>query len=352
MAKNVVVLMVQFKSIILYCVKQLNSERTIYSIYHLLNGKKSSQTIQDAHLFTLKRFFGILEPLTRESFDQMIRMLQAQDVIYCSGEQHFRLTPSGELFLKEHPPLNELNGWEYHQITSQFWRRLSLFIQVVSNLEYQETSYIPIQKGEDIHQWLKAVLKEIKVSKKEIGSMTYAELIKCFEEKRDMNPSALVFRLTGYQQIGLTPFQAAQKLSMGWFDYQLEFINVIHYMIRKIGEGYERFPLLSHLHKGLIQQHGLTQSSRKTWQLLTQGHSLETIAQIRQLKISTIEDHLVEIALNRNDFSIDAYVAEPLQEEILQISRRMASRQLKLIKDQVKQASYFQIRLVLARNGG
>jgi uncharacterized protein YpbB len=62
--------MCKIENILLYCLKQLNGERTIYSIYHLLNGKKSSQTLQDAHLFSLKRYFGILESLTRESFDE------------------------------------------------------------------------------------------------------------------------------------------------------------------------------------------------------------------------------------------------------------------------------------------
>ncbi|WML32338.1 hypothetical protein RCG24_02690 [Neobacillus sp. OS1-32] len=49
---------------------------------------------------------------------------------------------------------------------------------------------------------------------------------------------------------------------------------------------------------------------------------------------------------------MDPYVEQKLQEEILAVSRRIASRQLKLIKDQVNKASYFQIRLVLAKYGG
>jgi uncharacterized protein YpbB len=344
--------MVQLTSIILYCLKQLSKERTVYSIYHLLNGKKSSQTIQDAHLFSLKKFFGVLSPLSRDSYDSMIRTLQEQGYIINHGEQRFLLTSSGESFLNKHPILNELNGWEYHQITWSFWERLSLLIQVASNIVHQEKCYIPIQKNKDVHQWVKTVLKEMKVPKYDLGRMIYQELIACFEHNKTLDPSVLVFRLTGFQQIGLTPMQTAQKLSMNHFDYQLQFINIIHYMIRKIAEKPEQFPILSLLQQELRQQHELTQSSRKTWQLLIQGYSLEAIARLRKLRESTIEDHLVEIALYVNHFSIDPYVEQKLQEEILAVSRRIASRQLKLIKDQVNKASYFQIRLVLAKYGG
>ncbi|GHH98149.1 helix-turn-helix domain-containing protein [Neobacillus kokaensis] len=344
--------MVQLESIILYCLMQLNNERTIYSIYHLLKGKKSSQTIQDAHLFNLKKYFGIYDFLSRENFDQIIQMLQDQKLIQSCGLQQFRSTSEGELFLIKNPIPIDLNGWEFHQVTARFWARLSLLIQVASNLEYKETNYIPIQKDKDIHLWLKTVLKEMNVSKKDMGGKLYDELIACFAENSELDPSVLVYRLTGFNQIGLTSLQAAQKLKMDIFDYHLHFINILHFMIRKLGQEPELFPLLAHLHRALMQQNDLTQSSQKTWQLLTLGHSLETIAQIRQLKLSTIEDHLVEITLNFKDFSINEYVEPILQKEILHVSKLIASKQLKLIKDQVKQASYFQIRLVLAKYGG
>ncbi len=45
------------QTMILFCLQKINGERTIYSIYHLLKGKKSSQTIQDTHLFHLQPLF-------------------------------------------------------------------------------------------------------------------------------------------------------------------------------------------------------------------------------------------------------------------------------------------------------
>ncbi|MCM3566755.1 helix-turn-helix domain-containing protein [Neobacillus mesonae] len=343
--------MAQLESIILYCLKQLNKERTVYSIYHLLNGKKSSQTIQDAHLFNLKKFFGIMDVLTRETFNQRIETLLNQKLIYKVKDQTFFPTPSGDLFLKNNPLLRELNGWEFHQLSTLFWERLSLLIQVASNFEYHETNYVPIQKNKDVHIWLKSTLKDMKVSKNKMASQIYAELLDCFSENKGLDPSVLVYRLTGYQQIGLTGTQLAQKLSMSYYDYYLQFVHIIHFMMETLRVNPDRFPVLSFLYNGLIKSNELTQSSKKTWQLLTKGYSLEHIAQIRQLKLSTIEDHLVEIALNIDRFSIHEYVDPNLQDEILRSSKSAGSRQLKLIKAMVTRASYFQIRLVLAKFG-
>lgn len=41
----------QIQYTLLHCLKQLNGERTVSSIYYLLKGKRSSQTLQDGNMF-------------------------------------------------------------------------------------------------------------------------------------------------------------------------------------------------------------------------------------------------------------------------------------------------------------
>lgn len=338
--------------IILDCLKKIQSERTIYSIYHLLNGKKSSQTIQDAHLFSLTKYYGVFESLTRESFEKIISTMIEQTWICRSGdEQRFIIASSGECFLNNNKLPEFLDGWNYHQFTTGFWERLSLFVQVTSNLVFEERNYLPIQKNRDIHIWLKSMLKEIEVPRRKIGSKLYKELLACLGNANGIDPSVLVFRLTGYRQIGLTAQQAAKKLALDPSDYHIEFINILHYMIQSISKESRRFPLLNRLIQGLKQSDELTLSTRKTWNMLAQGCSLEMVADLRQLKMSTIEDHLVECALHLDEFSIDSYVDQGLQEKILTFVQKSGIRRLKQIRQEVPLASYFQIRLVLAKFG-
>ncbi|MCM3766528.1 helix-turn-helix domain-containing protein [Neobacillus niacini] len=343
--------MLHIELIILHCLQSIKNERTIYSIFHLLKGKKSSQTIQDAHLFSLKPFFGILEPMTRELFDRKIAaMLQNNLIIDCGGQ---RFVPAllGESLLQNNRLPIFINGWDYHQITGPVWERLTLLVQVASHLEYGETNYIPIQKNQAVHSWVKTVIKVSNISKREMGRKLYNELTKCFCNADGINPSVIVFRLTGFQQIGLTAEQAAKKLDLEALDYHLQFTNTLHYMIQNIKDNNEQFPLLAYLIQGFTENEELTLSARKTWNLLLQGYSPEMIASLRRLRVSTIEDHLVEFALNINHFQIDEYVDNGLQSKILDTSRQQGTKQLKVIKDKVKNASYFQIRLVLAKYG-
>jgi uncharacterized protein YpbB len=342
--------MLYIENIILYSLKQINGERTIYSIYHLLNGKKSSQTIQDAHFFSLKRYFRLVETLTREVFEQFVNRLLEMDMIYSIGDGRFLLTDKGKKQTNLDIPLNFLNGWEYHGLTSLFWERLSLFVQVISNIVYQESQYIPIQKDKDIHKWLKNVIGEMQVPRAEVGKHLYSEMITCLEDG-EINPFLIIPRLTGYRQIGLTALQTAKRLNMELMDYHLEFINGLHYMIQKIGQNSESFYLLSYLLKHTSQHDSLTLTARKSYELLQQGYTKEQIANIRNLKLSTIEDHLVELALNVKEFSIDDYVDHELQNQIINVSRQSSTKQLKVIRNALKTVSYFQIRLVLAKRG-
>ncbi|MEH7096867.1 helix-turn-helix domain-containing protein [Neobacillus vireti] len=342
--------MLQLETVILYCLRQLHNERTIYSIYHLLNGKKSSQTIQDAHLFSLKEFFGVYETLTREDFEQITEDLFRKNLIDGCGEYRYQLTVSGLDHLENTSMDHYLNGWNFHSYTTLFWERLSFLIQVTSNLVYEEAKYIPIQKNKDVHNWLKSTLTEIKVPRNELGSILYSEILNCLNGAKNLDPAILVFRLTGFQQIGLTALQAARKVKMLIHDYQLEFINTLHYLIQNIKDS-SSFKILTFLLNGLEKDDELTISARKTWSFLMQGNPPGKIADLRNLKLSTIEDHLVEFALHLPNFSIDPYVEKELQTKILEISRCIGTRQLKRIKDELKAVTYLQIRLVLAKYG-
>ncbi|MDF2856065.1 MAG: hypothetical protein K0Q87_1916, partial [Neobacillus sp.] len=318
---------------------------------HLLNGKKSSQTIQDAHLFSLKNYFRVLDPLTRETFDIIFKRLLDKKWVEPCNDQAYRISSLGSEYLQKFNPPKYLNGWKYHHISPVVWERLSLLTQVTSNLTYQESRYIPIQKNKEVHRWLKRLLKDNSLPREFLGKTLYSELVECLNGAKNINPAVLVFRLTGYRQIGLTTLQATKKLEMSPINYQIEFLNILHYIIRMIESDPNRFKLLSTLLVDLMDHSNLTVSARKTWELLNQGFTIEQISAIRHLKNSTIEDHLVEFALNIDEFSIDPYVDQEIQEKVMGISHLCGTRQLKLIRSKLPTTSYFKIRLVLARNG-
>src|SRR5699024_3524337 len=106
--------------------------------------------------------------------------------------------------------------------------------------------------------------------------------------------------------------------------------------------------------KTSIQQQ-MSLSTRKTLQMIHSGHDLETISNLRNLKLSTIHDHIVEIALMDPSFSISPYISAKMQDRILSIVQKHQTKRLKEIKNYLQQeipeteVTYFQIRLTLSR---
>jgi uncharacterized protein YpbB len=342
--------------IILYCLQKLKGERTIYSVYHLLKGKRSSQTIQDAHLFKLTNLFQVYGFMDRKDVEATVAAAYEKGWVSPLSEQHYVITERGgkdlDRYLEANPLPVYLNGWKNHQLSDVFWERLSLLVQVVSNLIFQEHGYVPIQKNKESHLWLKTFLKNHRLGRNELGEQLYNELTDCFEQDKHINPNLLVVRLTGYNRIGMTSLQAAELLGLEFSRYHFEFQNVLHFLIRAVESERESFRILSSLTGDVVHSVALTQSTQKTYELFKRGHTIRQISKLRRLKTSTIEDHIVEIALNVKDFSINPFVGDALQLEIVEAAESSASKQLRFIRERIADASYFEIRLVLAAKYG
>ena len=342
------------KIIILYCIYKMNGERTIYSILHLLKGKKSSQTIQDIHVFQLTSLFQTYPSLTREHLNEIVQQLVEEEWIIEVVENYYVINKTKKMEVEslwiEKPFPDYLKGWDFHPFTTAFWEKLSLFVQVVAHLSEQSVSYIPIQRNPLIQAWLKRTLLSIPLKKKELNKQLYEELITCLEGS-SLDPQILINRLTGWNKVGLTAEQTSILLQKEKFEYQIQFLSLLHYMMDTILLDKNKYLLLSYMIDWDQNHYTLTTSTAKTLALLNKGMSIEEISSIRRLKISTIEDHLIEILLNVPDYSAEFFVDQKKIERIKNCMEKSSSKSLRIIKEQLKDVSYFEIRVVLSRYG-
>ena len=340
--------------VILYCLYRLDGDRSVSSIYHLLKGKKSAQTLQDVHLFGLTPFFKTYESLPRPLLMQAAEHLAQSFFIVESSPLHFQVTEKGrkqaEKFFDDFPFLSYLDGWTY-QKADVFWERLTLLVQVVSNLSCRETQYVPVQKNPETQQWVKNFLKQKSFNRREISRGLYTELEEGLSSNHLVDPSVLVLRLTGARHIGMTAGQAAKELQMEETLYHFQFLALLHHLMKTGRTNRRDFPILYELAGEIVRPCSLTNSAKITMNFLRKGLSLEEVASIRRLKINTIQDHIVELALNVDGFDISPYVSEECENAIIAAARKAASKQLKQIRRYAEQADYFQIRLVLAKYG-
>ncbi|MEY9868155.1 uncharacterized protein YpbB [Peribacillus sp. B2I2] len=349
------------QAIILYAIKKFQGERSIYAIYHMLQGKKSSQTIQDAHLFGLTNIFGTIPRFTRQQLNQNIEQFLKHDYINLTDKSDaYEISLQGEGMLVDYfnnnPFPTYINGWKYHNITPVFWGRLNLLIQTISHIVHNERRFYPIQRNPKIQYFVKEFLHANRQDRVLIAQHLYEELISLLESQSDLKRDIFILKLTGVNRIGLTFEQIAKRKDVEEQYVRFTFLDSLHQMLSEMdtGTGTE-YPLLSSLTNDWQKSENphLTQSTQTTLRYIQAGKNLGEIAEIRRLKVNTIEDHLVEIVLSDKGFPISDYVSIEDEREIAAAIKELGTKKLKAIKNMVdnKQISFFQIRLVLAKLG-
>lgn len=345
-----------FNGVLLYIFDRFKGERSLSAVYHLLTGKKSSQTIQDGKLFKVASFFGILKKLQRSKLEQHVFVLLETQLIQPNEHEGYQITADGKealsAFLATEPILENLSGWQYHQVSELFWHRLTLFMQSLSYSIHGSMSFYPISKDEAVQSWVKMHFPVKKEKRVLLAEELYKEIRSYLLKLPDRDASFFVMRLSGKGRTGLTVQQFADLHKMGYEEATIRFQAIVHGLLFQIQNNSLHFPILTSMIEGGSGKLPLTLSTKRTYLLLENGLTIEEIALTRRLKQSTIEDHLVEIAINVPEFSINPFVDPKAQLEIRLASKEINSQRLKLIRDYVNnQYSYFEIRLTLCKEG-
>ncbi|KIL48963.1 hypothetical protein KP77_21740 [Jeotgalibacillus alimentarius] len=330
----------------------INGERTQSSIYHLLKGKKTSQTIQDAQLFGVSPQFQIYPALSRKNYDQRLSGLLQKDFLAEQRDGIIVVTASGKKalsdFFEVRPVPYDLNGWKYQKSAPVFWHRLTLMIQTASNLIHDRQRFLPVSRDIHIQNWVRHHVKQSNRALLDYTQQIHKELMEVLTLTNFPDtPELVVQKLSGFDMIGLTNQQIAERLGCDAADVYLRFLNSLHFMVAAVEKRTGDYPVLSEMM--MLENTGntlLTKSTAETFTYLSKQYSIEQIAALRNLKKSTIEDHVLEIALLDPDFDMNLYVQDELIKEIR--SAGEDSKRLRFIKDSVPEADYFQIRLVLA----
>jgi uncharacterized protein YpbB len=341
-----------FHVLLLKSYKQINNQRSYSSIFHLLTGKRSAQTIQDAKVFQLESFFGIYPSLTRSAFHQELAYLKKQNYIAVHQQNTIQVTERGISFLhneeKKWIGLQWLNGYEYYQSAPIFWKRLLLVIQTISNLLNKRNQFLPIVEDNEILSWVKKYYFFKKREMPELFCHLYEELIKILSDLPDSYANVMVDQITSFRYVGLSKEQIADKINISKHDVEMLTQSSLHYLLSQIHS--KKHSLLNELIPIITKKDQLTNSAQKTWEYLSRGMSIDEIAQIRHLKISTIKDHIIEMAIRIPHFPIHRFVEKEKEQLIADTIEKINSKRLKQIKEKLPDSiDYFTIRLVLAK---
>lgn len=341
-----------FQQILLQIFQKLNNERTVSAAYHLLRGKRSGQTIQDVGLFHLHAYFGLLPKLPRATFDAEVDAFKRNGWIDVQESGHYCMEKLGIERAGQTPDFL-FDGWHFRGNEHVFFARLSLIVQSLSHQRAGIRSFSPISKDPHVQRWVRAFLLDHAYQS---GHLQEQLLNECEQglatiQVPDANKQLVVYRLSGHSIPGWTWQQLASERKETELDSQLAFIEVLHTLLNEVYIS-KAYPLLGKMAEGLQVKALLTDSAQQTAHLYEQGYSLAQIVQMRRLKQSTIEDHLVEMAMNEPNFSIGPFVSYTDAEKVWQAAKQYQTKKLKVLHEAVEGISYFQLRLILAKGEG
>ena len=269
-----------FKTLVLECLNQINGERSIASVYHLLTGKRSAQTLQDARIYQISNFFGVYKELERNEFLSFVEQLANEDYLYYKSLDTVLVTAHGQEFLRNNQnraKLNQFNGLELQRLTVTFDKRLFLFIQTITNIVNQQHSFIAITDDVHVQHWVK---KKYQMHKHNLDGWLkglYNELFEILDQFEEVEATIFVERLSGPNHYGLSRQQLAEKHQLDLHNIYLILALITHKMLSIIMNNKQYYPFLATFIEDSVPQTFMTDSAMNTYRLYEKGFSIKEI---------------------------------------------------------------------------
>lgn len=341
-----------FRYLLIALLHMIKSNRSPAAIYHILTGKKSSQTIQDLHIFQLHPYYGLLPNLTRQTFDDAINSIVDEGLMTWVNKKDYRLTDKAKDYLV-------MNTDDYfHSLTQAvdesakhiFTERLYLTIQTFTYRVMNERNFIPVTDDVTIQSFVKQYYHTHKQQLSGWLEACHNHLYEVLKTYPEHNRHIFLDRLSTYHHNGQSLQQLMDRYETNEPDIRLTLVLIERDLfIRSQQEQTCLSDLLPGENSNLMYPSLMTRSAKKTHQLVMRGYNIDELIQVRQLKRGTIEDHLVEICTLDDHFKLNDYVTE---EKISLIEAYLSTRQtqkLGEIKRNLPTAiSYLDLRLVFA----
>ncbi|MFC4737993.1 helix-turn-helix domain-containing protein [Bacillus daqingensis] len=330
------------KTILLHVLSELQESRSASGAVHIIKGKRSAQTIQDIQLFHLSKWAGAARFWKGTDPSALAEELFNQQLITGAGRRA-ALTNKGFEQLKQAEWLQQLyfqgREYEWNGFAEAFWRKLNLTVQAAGSLASKNKGFLPVYAEAEERDAVRKIIKS--AGSRHVNRLLYNKLEGELSLLSERSADIFVSRLAGNASQGKTVKQLAGRLSEE--EVFLRWRSVLHWLMKSEWPA-ELQPLISHIEK---QKSRLTNSAEKTKRFVYEGKTKAEIAALRGLKSSTVEDHLVELAMFDPDFPAHNYISEKRLKDlsiILQSSDQQET--LKELKEKAgDKGSYFDIRL-------
>lgn len=280
-----------FHYFILSCFNSKKAMRTT-TLYHLLKGKRTSSILSYGYFYEVLPFFSLFPKLNETQYNKVITSLINEDYLIQTEPNYVEISSTGINALENItlPEIANLNQLAYYKWDMAFFERVVFTTQVLSEKAYSNSHYLPIETNLFRQQRLKQWLNK----QNESVTMTfYKEWDALIKSLPQPSHELILGQLVGNNHRGRTLQQLADSYEEDVIFTYVEFKNYWHALITLVLEATDEFPLFNSLineERLLVKEDSYKQSA----DLFHQGYDVDGISRIRQLKNSTVTDHLIE----------------------------------------------------------
>lgn len=305
------------KTLIQFAYHQASPYKTEKSIYNIITGKKSHQTFFDAVSLNLFTLFGIQKNLSWETF-----------LTYITHEPNDLRIPT--------------NNQATFQTLNQTFENIQLLIQTLSHLKHQSTSFMPVSSQIDTHLKVKQVYHQIK--HQHLEENVYREIHHLFKKLNQQQPQSVIhYFLTGYEEGMYTAHQVALIEKVHPEALTVLIYKDLYYLHSLLGET-EEFPILTQCRTTLK----VSQAVYRTFLLIKEGHSIESISQKNRISVNTVYDHIIDLFINDYLEDYRLFINETQQiQSFAKYYERFPKQRLKFYKNKFDMFTYFEIKLII-----
>lgn len=268
--------------------------RRIKLIQNLLNGKRTVSTLFWAMRYGILQYSAILKTYDLNSINGAIKKLIVDGLAEQVDEFQYQLTTKGQIkkdSVKESFYILQNTSYQYDYDVNEFKARILLAIQSVSEYSYQNKNYYPVKTDMKSSMIVKRWFIQNKV---EIVSRLEDYLTKYLSQVDEKKANIIAQQMIGHDVYGMTNGQLADSMGVsnveaffmeydGWVDF-------INYIIND--DDQLLLPLINDVRTLKMNHHAI-----QTYKQFVNGNTLDQIANNLSVKLSTVREHLLEMAI-------------------------------------------------------
>ncbi|MBM6613717.1 helix-turn-helix domain-containing protein [Desemzia sp. RIT804] len=289
------------------------------TVFHILQGKRTASILYRAVDYSLEPFFGFFPKLDRSTFYNILEELTSLGYLSHLQENNEYLQTrmaedSVQSYLSNHYQPRDLNWLKQGRAVQDIQRKIYFLTQIFSEIRHENKRYLPVEKDYDIQQWAKKWIAKQETALPELAvefGMEWKRLLSSLETE---NAVILVHLMSGHNVVGLTKNQLAQQMNLPRLEITLRQYDSMCYLIKQMNDVYKQVPLFASVAQEatILNESGVSNSAKETAVLLKKGFSIEKIIRIRQLKKSTISEHLIELVILFPTIEIQQFIPDEI----------------------------------------